>query len=102
MVEANGNGNGDKITLYTPFGRVSAAGTAVFIVVALFGLTMIGAWEMSRRQAEHEQLACLIKLNLFMQTVPREKTITWHSIPQEYWRCMPSHLVDDARRVRPE
>ncbi len=81
----------------------SSAAT-VFVVVALAGLTVMGAWEHGKRSAEHEeiahvirlemqQLVCTSKLNVFIQMQPKEHMLTLQNIPSEYWLCMPRTLM---------
>lgn len=99
----------------------SAAGT-VFIVVAISGLIGIAVYEHGQRQAEHERieqvihtdmelirrqaqeniaaLVCTSKLNLFFQTLPKGRQISWADIPAEYWPCLPRNLVEEQKTIK--
>jgi hypothetical protein len=89
--------NGQKLSIKTGFGEITAGGTTVFIVIAM--LVMAGAmlWEHYKRKGEHESIECAINLNLFLQTKPRGD-FNWHEIPTEYWRCLPSSI---AQKMKP-
>jgi hypothetical protein len=84
MAEANGQ----KLSVKTAFGELSASGGVVFIVVAIMCLAGVGLWEHYKRRQEFERLDCQLSLNLFLQTRPRGE-FGWHEIPTEYWRCLP-------------
>ena len=111
MAEPNGN-----LELKTGFGTIAASGTTVFVVVALALFCGIALWEHYLRRVEHdnmselvrveneatrvkmESLVCTNRLNLFFQTLPKGKEITWQDVPQEYWSCIPKNLIDRTIR----
>jgi|SRR5689334_19237331 len=115
MAEANGS---DNIEINTGFGKVIAHGTAVFIVIALFGLTASTIWEHQQRSIEHRNLEqaldqqtakiennlavlkCLNRLAIYLRTVPVGTPIIWSEIPQEYWDCLPGNLVNKGKEIR--
>jgi sensor domain CHASE-containing protein len=96
----------------------SAAAT-VFIVVMIGIFIVVAVWEHRARREEHEHieqvihadmelirqqaqanieaLVCTSKLNLFFQTLPKGKEISWQDIPNEYWPCMPKNLVGESK-----
>jgi hypothetical protein len=85
-----------EIRIKTAFGELSAGGGIVFIVIALAALTGVGLFEHWKRGKEHDEILCGIRLNAFLQTVPRG-TLTWEQVPQEYWSCLPSNLIFRAK-----
>jgi hypothetical protein len=111
MAEPNG-----KIELKTGFGSIAAAGTTVFVVVALSLLTGIALYEHWQRRVEHGELdelvraenaatrvkmdaiICTNRLNLYFQTIPKGDEISFQKIPNEFWECMPKNLLDRTIR----
>jgi sensor domain CHASE-containing protein len=99
----------------------SAAAT-VFVVVALAAITVMGVWEHRNRQEEHQHIedvvhadmeairaqqqanvnaiVCTSRLNLFFQTLPKGRDISWSDIPSEYWPCMPRNLVGERKEPK--
>jgi hypothetical protein len=111
LAEPNGN-----IELKTGFGTIAATGTTVFVVVALALMCGIALWEHYQRRIEHESMSelvreenastrvkmdsliCTNRLNLFFQTLPKGREISWQDVPQEYWSCLPKNLLDRTIR----
>jgi heme/copper-type cytochrome/quinol oxidase subunit 2 len=92
--------NEDQLEVKTGFGSIITHGTTVFIVVALAALTFVALWEHRQRSEEHDEIACLVKLNLFMHTLPKDTPVTWRQIPQDYWPCLPRNIVDSEKTIR--
>jgi hypothetical protein len=111
MAQSNGN-----LELKTGFGTIAASGATVFVVVALALMCGIALWEHYQRRIEHEDIAelirtenkltrtqmesliCTNRLNLFFQTLPKGKELTWQDVPQEYWVCIPRNLIERTIR----
>jgi hypothetical protein len=93
MAEANGQ----KLSVKTGFGEISASGPVVMILVALAMLTGVALWEHYKRRTEFERLECAINLNLFLQTKPRGE-FHWNEIPTEYWKCLPSSFAQKIKQ----
>jgi sensor domain CHASE-containing protein len=93
----------------------SAAAT-VFVIVMIGVFVVVAVWEHRARREEHmhieevihadmeairaqqeanvNAIVCTSRLNLFFQTLPKGRDITWNDIPAEYWPCMPKNLVE--------
>jgi hypothetical protein len=72
--------------------------TFLFItILAEAGLTF---WEHSKRSDEHDQIVCMIKLNLFIYTLPKGEPLDWSKMPVDLYSCVPKFLYENARPVR--
>jgi hypothetical protein len=94
---AEPSGDGQRLTVKTAFGEISATGGVTFIVIALLLLTGVALWEHYKRRQEFERLECTMELNLFMQTIPRGTQLSWNEIPSEYWRCLPAGITQKMK-----
>jgi hypothetical protein len=87
-----------EIKIKTAFGEISAGGGIVFIVIALAGLTAMAAYEHYKRFHEHVHILCGIRLNAYLQTLPKGEEITWKEIPAEYWDCLPPTVINRQKQ----
>jgi len=61
------------------------------VVLASMGLTV---WENGLRSSEHDQITCMIKLNLFVQSQPQSTVLDWAKMPVDLYPCVPRFLYD--------
>jgi hypothetical protein len=64
----------------------------VLLFIALMTLTGLTMWEHVQRSLEHDQITCMIKLNLYMQQQPSEGAIDWRKIPVDLYACIPQFM----------
>jgi hypothetical protein len=72
----------------------------MFLFITIFALMAMITWENQRREREHEELSCLIKLNLYMNAIPRGEQISWEKVPMDLYACIPSHFYRQDRHLR--
>jgi len=110
--ESNHNG----ITVKTPFGPITARGTAVFIAVGLAALGGLNYQEMMKRSEEHKNLEVLIRmqtealqsdirfsqcqnrLTLYQQSLGlKGEWIDLSRMPVDLYYCLPRFLTEKAK-----
>jgi hypothetical protein len=91
------NDGRDTVSLTTKWGGLSLEGKdalAIFLFIAILGLCGLTIYEHIQRSAEHDQISCQIKLNLFMQQQNPEKPINWHAMPTDLYGCIPRWIYE--------
>ena len=67
-------------------------GLACILILALAGLIV---FIHTQRELDHKEIACLIKLDLFLHTSPRGSKIDWDNLPIDVWNCLPQFLYKE-------
>jgi hypothetical protein len=79
-----------------PFGLSLKGDNALVIllflsIVALAALTF---WEHKARSDENAAMQCMIKLNLFVNQLPRGEPLDWSKVPVDLYGCVPRFLYE--------
>lgn len=85
----------DSVGLTTKWFGLNLAGkdaVGIFLFIALLALAGFTAWSNTQRSQEHEQITCMLKLNLYMQQVPVGSQIDWRRMPIDLYGCIPTFL----------
>jgi len=98
----DGEDRHDSVGLTTKWFGLNLAGKdalGIFLFISLLALAGVTLWEHSQRSNEHDQIGCMLKLNLFMQQIPPGTAIDWHRMPIDLYPCIPSFLykLDQTR-----
>lgn len=72
--------------------------TLVFI--AILSLAGLSIWQQTVDNAEHREIVCMIKLNLFIYTLPKGDPLDWSKMPVDLYTCVPKFLYENARPIR--
>ena|SRR5690242_10024186 len=94
---AEPNNATDTVSLTTKWGGLSLGGKdalAIFLFIAMLGLSALTLWEHIQRSSEHDLLDCRLKLTLFMQTVAPDKAIDWRRVPVDLYSCVPRFILE--------
>jgi uncharacterized membrane protein len=70
----------------------------LFIVVIAVGALEI--WSHRERAHEHQEIVCMIKLNLYMNSIPRGELLDWSKLPIDLFSCIPRFYYETNRQVR--
>lgn len=93
--------NGDSVDFRTGLFGIKLTGpnsliTFLFLaILALSGLTLM---QHINRQREHTEIVCMIKLNLFMNNIPKGEAIDWAKMPVDLYGCVPRFLYERGRQ----
>lgn len=82
----------------TPWGTIAAHGSTVLLLAAMGGLMWFTINEHQMRSREHDQLACLLKLDIFVHTFSAGETLDLRAMPTDVWGCIPEFLADGKRK----
>jgi len=92
--------NEDSLEAKTPWGSVIAHGSTVLLLAAagvLGWLIMIQSGELRH---EHDQVECLVRLDIFVHTFEIGQNIDLRKMPSDLWNCMPSWLAQTQEQRR--
>ena len=90
-------GNENSIDVKTSLFGIKLVGpNAILILLFLLmlALSALVVWENFRRENEHMQMMCSIKLNLFMNTIPKGTSVDWSNMPVDLYPCIPKFLYE--------
>lgn len=78
------------------FGLKLSGANALLVFLFIINLTSIGftVYEHRHRQEEHDQLQCMIRLNLFFQTIPKGGGMDWGNVPVDLYLCIPRFVYE--------
>jgi hypothetical protein len=97
---ANGT---DRIDVNTGlFGlRLSGPNALItFLFIIILGLMGLTIWAHGERSREHEELSCMIKLNLYVNSIPRGEPLDWSKMPVDLYACVPRFLYERGASQR--
>jgi len=97
------NGEQDSAEFHTGLFGFKLGGKdaiSIFLFIAVLGLSGLTLWEHGTRSTEHDQIVCMIKLNLFVYTLPRGETLDWSKMPVDLYPCVPKFLYENQRPLR--
>ena len=97
------SGDQQSVDISTKWGGLKLSGrdsvlTFLFILLLVLGGLII--WARTQTSMENAQVMCAIKLNLFMQTIPKGAAIEWEKVPVDLYSCIPAFLYRQAERPR--
>ena len=99
MAEVSKDDAVDTVEVATRLGSIKLLGRDVVFILIVIGLYTFTAFEHFRREQEHEQIACMLGLEIWIHndqtqgTVPRQ----FANIPKEYWHCLPSSIYETLK-----
>jgi F0F1-type ATP synthase membrane subunit a len=81
-----------------PFGVKLSGPNAmtIFLFISLLALAGLTFMEHKKRQEEHAQLNCSIRLSIFIYTMPRGAALDWERMPVDLYPCIPRFLYQRA------
>jgi len=74
-----------------------AISTLLFIAVVAHGALTF--WEHKQRSDEHDNISCMLKLNMFIYTIPRGEPLDWSKMPVDLYGCVPRFLYENQRTL---
>ena len=85
--------NGENhIEANLPFGKFSAWGRDVVLIIFIAGIGLLTGYEHFRREAEHEQILCVLGLDIWLHTSKEPKIFS--AMPREYLKCIPPSIYE--------
>jgi len=73
---------------------------SMFLFIALVAIAALAFWEHGLRNKEHKEITCMIRLNLFIYTLPRGEVLDWSRMPVDLYQCVPRFLFENQRPIR--
>jgi hypothetical protein len=70
----------------------------LFLFLAILAHMALTIWSHLQRSKEHDSIECAVKLNTFMQTVPKGEAIDWSKVPVDIYQCIPRFLYERTPR----
>ena len=71
-----------------------------FLFIVMLANAGLIFWESKSRQEEHNEIVCMIKLNLFIYTLPKGEPLDWSKMPVDLYNCVPKFLYENQRTIR--
>lgn len=93
-------GDQQSVDLTTKWGALKFTGKdSVVVLLFILILTLGGLifWSRQQQNMEHGQVLCAIKLNLFLNTIPKGQPIEWERMPVDLFPCIPKFLYSSRR-----
>ena len=93
--------NQDRVEFSTGLFGLSLTGSnalVIFLFIALFGLSALTIWSHRERSKEHANIVCMIKLNLYVNSVPTGEALNWSRMPPDIFPCVPEFLYRPERQ----
>jgi hypothetical protein len=73
----------------------------IFLFLIILGLIGFTYWQNIQRSVEHDAIICMIKLNLYMQTLPSDRPMDWRRMPVDTFSCVPKFIYEkDSETLR--
>lgn len=94
MPDVNG---GDRVEFRTGLFGLSLTGSnalVIFIFIALVGVGALTIWAAKDSHKEHQEIMCMLKLNLYVNSIPRGEAIDWQKLPVDLYGCVPRFLYE--------
>lgn len=95
--------NEDSIDVKTGLFGLKLAGPnamLLFIVILILGTGLLYLWQNVLREREHHEIMCMMKLTLFIQTIPKGSVVEWERMPVDLFPCVPAFLYRQERQIR--
>lgn len=73
---------------------------ATLLFLAILASAGLSFWQHNKRSDEAREIVCMIKLNLFIYTIPRGEPIEWSKMPVDLYSCVPKFLYESGRPIR--
>ena len=100
MADGDGQNSAEFKTSMFGFKLAGKDALVTFLFIAILADAALTFWENKARQEEHGNIICMIKLNLFIYTLPKGDPLDWSKMPVDLYPCVPKFLYDNARPVR--
>jgi len=71
-----------------------------FLFIIMLAQIGVSLWQHKIRQDEHDQITCMIKLNLFVNQQKSGELLDWSKMPVDLYGCVPKFLYENARPLR--
>ena len=93
--------NGDRVDFNTGlFGlRLSGPNSLIILLfIALLGVGALTIFSTKESHKEHQEIMCMLKLNLYVNSIPRGDPLDWQKLPVDLYGCVPRFLYERAPR----
>ena len=67
---------------------------ATFLLITIFALAGLTIWSHRERSEEHQEIVCMIKLNLYVNSIERGMPLDWSKMPVDIYGCVPRFLYE--------
>jgi hypothetical protein len=84
--------NDQEVDIKTSLFGLRLIGQNSFVILLfLMQLVLIGIvmFENRSRSIEHKEVYCLVKLNLYVNTLPKNEILDWAKLPVDLYECIP-------------
>ena len=91
----------DSVDLNTGlFGlRLSGPNSAViYLFIELVAVAGLEIWSRKESAKESAEIVCMLKLNLYVNSIPRGESLDWQKLPVDLYGCVPRFLYERAPR----
>lgn len=93
----------EAVDIRTGLFGLKLTGPSAILMLLFFATLANGAltmWEHFRRELEHDNMICIIRLNLYIHTLPKNSQIDWADMPSDLYNCIPRFLYERGRGDR--
>lgn len=66
----------------------------IFLFISLLGVASLTVWSSREASREHQEIVCMIKLNLYVNSIPRGDQLDWQKLPVDLYGCVPRFLYE--------
>jgi len=70
----------------------------IFLFIGLIGVAALTIWTNRESQKRDHEIACMIKLNLYVNSVPVGEALNWSRMPPDIFPCVPEFLYRPERQ----
>jgi hypothetical protein len=89
--------NHDRVDFNTGLFGLRLSGPNSLIIFLFIALLCVGAltvWATRESSKEHQEIVCMIKLNLYVNSIPRGEPLDWSKMPVDLYGCVPRFLYE--------